>query len=91
MRSTPVCQCGSCRPKVVCNWVVSRRELCGRCAGVGNALVGTGITALAQPTQAIGASAFDCLLKRLRGDTAPARTLDFLPELIVRGSTQPTS
>ena len=54
-------------------------------------LVGTGITALAQPTQAIGASAFDCLLKRLRGDTAPARTLDFLPELIVRGSTQPTS
>ena len=39
-------------------------------------LVGTGITALAQPTQAIGASAFDCLLKRLRGDTAPARTLD---------------
>ncbi|NMX99045.1 LacI family DNA-binding transcriptional regulator [Pseudomonas veronii] len=55
------------------------------------ALVGTGITALAQPTQAIGASAFDCLLKRLRGDTAPARTLDFLPELIVRGSTQPTS
>lgn len=51
-------------------------------------LVGSGITALAQPTQAIGASAFDCLLKRLRGDTAPTRTLDFLPELIIRGSTQ---
>ncbi|WP_288856347.1 LacI family DNA-binding transcriptional regulator [uncultured Pseudomonas sp.] len=50
-------------------------------------LVGSGITALAQPTQAIGASAFDCLLKRLRGDTAPTRTLDFLPELIIRGST----
>jgi len=50
-------------------------------------LVGNGITALAQPTQAIGASAFDCLLKRLRGDTAPTRTLDFLPELIIRGST----
>ena len=51
-------------------------------------LVGNGITALAQPTEAIGASAFDCLLKRLRGDDAPPRTLDFLPELIVRGSTQ---
>ncbi|CRM94272.1 MULTISPECIES: LacI family DNA-binding transcriptional regulator [Pseudomonas] len=52
-------------------------------------LVGTGITALAQPTEAIGASAFACLLKRLRGDTAPTRTLDFLPELMIRGSTQP--
>jgi len=51
-------------------------------------LVGNGITALAQPTEAIGASAFDCLLKRLRGDHAPTRTLDFLPELIIRGSTQ---
>lgn len=51
-------------------------------------LVGNGITALAQPTEAIGASAFDCLLKRLRGDDAPRRTLDFLPELIIRGSTQ---
>nr|WP_218580586.1 LacI family DNA-binding transcriptional regulator [Pseudomonas sp. Q1] len=51
-------------------------------------LVGSGITALAQPTEAIGASAFDCLLKRLRGDTDPTRTLDFLPELIVRGSTR---
>ncbi|MBM9485169.1 LacI family DNA-binding transcriptional regulator [Pseudomonas sp. ICBG1301] len=51
-------------------------------------LVGSGITALAQPTEAIGASAFDCLLKRLRGDSDPTRTLDFLPELIVRGSTR---
>ncbi|MGU3307546.1 LacI family DNA-binding transcriptional regulator [Pseudomonas sp. M5A4_2d] len=51
-------------------------------------LVGNGITALAQPTEAIGASAFDCLLKRLRGDDAPTRTLDFLPQLIIRGSTQ---
>ncbi|KQB53624.1 transcriptional regulator [Pseudomonas endophytica] len=53
------------------------------------ALVGTGITALAQPTQHMGASAFDCLLKRLKGDTAPARTLDFNAQLIIRGSTQP--
>jgi len=51
-------------------------------------LVGNGITALAQPTEAIGASAFDCLLKRLRGDSQPPRTLDFLPQLIIRGSTQ---
>ena len=52
-------------------------------------LVGSGITALAQPTEAIGASAFECLLKRLRGDTSATRSLDFAPQLIVRGSTQP--
>ncbi|MFA7943729.1 LacI family DNA-binding transcriptional regulator [Pseudomonas brenneri] len=52
-------------------------------------LVGSGITALAQPTQAIGASAFECLLKRLRGDTSPTRSLDFAPQLITRGSTHP--
>ena len=51
-------------------------------------LVGSGITALAQPTQAIGASAFECLLKRLRGDTAAPQALDFPAQLIVRGSTQ---
>jgi len=51
-------------------------------------LVGSGISALAQPTAEIGASAFDCLLKRLRGDSGPARTLDFSPRLIERGSTR---
>ncbi|EPL15942.1 LacI family DNA-binding transcriptional regulator [Pseudomonas sp. CF161] len=51
-------------------------------------LVGNGITALAQPTEAIGASAFECLLKRLRGDTQPLRVLDFAAQLIVRGSTR---
>lgn len=50
-------------------------------------LVGSGITALAQPTAQIGASAFECLLKRLRGDDGPVRTLDFSAQLIVRGST----
>ncbi|MBC2656147.1 LacI family DNA-binding transcriptional regulator [Pseudomonas sp. MSSRFD41] len=50
-------------------------------------LVGNGITALAQPTAAIGASAFECLLKRLRGDSGPARVVDFPAQLIVRGST----
>nr|WP_154743123.1 LacI family DNA-binding transcriptional regulator [Pseudomonas karstica] len=53
-------------------------------------LVGSGITALAQPTEAIGTQAFECLLKRLRGDTESPRTLDFLAQLIVRGSTSPT-
>ncbi|AZC26961.1 LacI family DNA-binding transcriptional regulator [Pseudomonas sessilinigenes] len=51
-------------------------------------LVGNGITALAQPTAAIGASAFECLLKRLRGDSGPARVVDFPAQLIVRGSTR---
>lgn len=51
-------------------------------------LVGSGITALAQPTGEIGARAFDCLLKRLRGDDAAARVLDFAPVLVERGSTR---
>ncbi|UFQ02941.1 LacI family DNA-binding transcriptional regulator [Pseudomonas fitomaticsae] len=51
-------------------------------------LVGSGITALAQPTEEIGARAFECLLKRLRGDDEAARTLDFAPVLIERGSTR---
>ena len=52
-------------------------------------LVGSGITALAQPTQQIGASAFECLFKRLSGDKTAPCTLDFAAQLIVRGSTQP--
>jgi LacI family kdg operon repressor len=51
-------------------------------------LVGSGITALAQPTEEIGARAFDCLFKRLRGDDAAARVLDFAPVLVERGSTR---
>ena len=50
-------------------------------------LVGSGITALAQPTTEMGASAFECLLKRLRGDDGAVRMLDFSARLIVRGST----
>jgi LacI family kdg operon repressor len=50
-------------------------------------LVGSGITALAQPTAEIGARAFECLLKRLRGDNGPVQTLDFAARLIERGST----
>jgi LacI family kdg operon repressor len=52
-------------------------------------LVGSGITSLAQPTHEIGVTAFECLLKRLAGDQAPARTYDFAAQLIVRGSTRP--
>jgi hypothetical protein len=42
MRSTPCSQAGSVRPKASRNLAVARRELAGRCAGVGKALVGTG-------------------------------------------------
>lgn len=52
-------------------------------------LVGGGITALAQPTDAIGRAAFECLLQRLRGDTGPSRRIDVPARLIVRGSTPP--
>ena len=51
-------------------------------------LVGSGITALAQPTEEMGARAFECLLKRLRGDDEAARNLDFAPMLVERGSTR---
>lgn len=50
-------------------------------------LVGDGITALAQPTHAIGVQALECLLERLHGSQAPAQTFHFTPELIIRGST----
>jgi len=52
-------------------------------------LVGTGITALAQPTERIGVAAFESLLGRLRGDGAAARRIEFKASLIIRGSTQP--
>jgi LacI family kdg operon repressor len=51
-------------------------------------LVGSGITALAQPTAEIGAQAFECLLKRLRGNDEAVRTVDFAPVLVERGSTR---
>ncbi|MDR0207534.1 MAG: LacI family DNA-binding transcriptional regulator [Pseudomonas putida] len=52
-------------------------------------LVGSGITALAQPTERIGAAAFQCLLERMQGSQLPARRLDLRAELIVRGSSRP--
>lgn len=52
-------------------------------------LVGSGITALAQPIERIGVAAFECLLQRLRGEGAAASRIDFKAELIIRGSTHP--
>ncbi|MFZ5936769.1 LacI family DNA-binding transcriptional regulator [Pseudomonas sp. HS6-2] len=51
-------------------------------------LVGSGITALAQPTERIGVAAFECLLERLRGSRDAPRRIDFKAQLITRGSTQ---
>ncbi|MNM95183.1 HTH-type transcriptional regulator KdgR [compost metagenome] len=50
-------------------------------------LVGSGITALAQPTERIGVAAFNCLLDRLRGESGAPRRIDFKADLIIRGST----
>lgn len=53
------------------------------------ALVGSGITTVAQPTYDIGVTAAQCLMRRIEGDrSAPRQTL-YRGELIVRGSTQP--
>lgn len=53
-------------------------------------LVDNGITALAQPTELIGVTAFECLLARLRGDDGPPQVFDFPCQLITRGSTRTT-
>ncbi|MDN3523206.1 LacI family DNA-binding transcriptional regulator [Halomonas ramblicola] len=54
------------------------------------ALVGPGITTLAQPTEAIGRAAVECLMRRREaGDsTTPARRVQFQASLIPRGSTR---
>ncbi|WP_306417646.1 LacI family DNA-binding transcriptional regulator [Halomonas heilongjiangensis] len=54
------------------------------------ALVGPGITTLAQPTEAIGRAAVECLMhRREAGDrTTPARRVHFQASLIPRGSTR---
>jgi LacI family kdg operon repressor len=50
-------------------------------------LVGDGITAIAQPTHALGVAALEYLLERLRGDLSGSKTLVLPAELILRGST----
>jgi len=51
-------------------------------------LIGPGLTTLAQPTDAIGRAAAQCLIDRLRGLEGPARQLLLPGELVVRGSSQ---
>ncbi|MDW7748184.1 substrate-binding domain-containing protein [Halomonas sp.] len=53
------------------------------------ALVGPGITTLAQPTEAIGRAAVECLMRRRESGnhTTPSRRVHFQASLIPRGST----
>ena len=50
-------------------------------------LIGPGLTAVAQPTDAIGRTAATCLIERLRGLEGPARQLLLPGVLVVRGSS----
>src|SRR3989338_6057815 len=45
IRATPVCHIGRLNSKACCSFVVSRRELSGRLAGVEKALLGTALIA----------------------------------------------
>lgn len=53
-------------------------------------LVGPGITTLAQPTEAIGRAAVECLMRRREagGRSTPSRQVHFQGNLIPRGSTR---
>ena len=50
-------------------------------------LVGPGLSTLAQPTDALGRLAAQCLLERLQGLALPPRQILLPAELVVRGST----
>jgi LacI family kdg operon repressor len=51
------------------------------------ALIGPGLTTVAQPTDAIGRAAAQCVIERLRGLEGAARQLLLPGELVVRGSS----
>ncbi|HEY2256572.1 MAG TPA: LacI family DNA-binding transcriptional regulator [Variovorax sp.] len=51
-------------------------------------LIGPGLSAIAQPTEAIGRVAATCLLERLQGLEGPARQMLLPGELVVRGSSR---
>jgi LacI family transcriptional regulator, kdg operon repressor len=51
-------------------------------------LIGPGLSAIAQPTDAIGRSAARCLIERLGGLEGPPRQLLLPGELVVRGSSR---
>ncbi|WP_322999884.1 LacI family DNA-binding transcriptional regulator [Castellaniella sp.] len=50
--------------------------------------VGPGISAVAQPTDALGNLAAQCLIERMAGLDAPARAIRLPGSLVVRGSTR---
>ena len=53
------------------------------------ALVGPGLSTVAQPTDALGRAAATCLIERIQGLQSPARTVELPGTIIVRGSTAP--
>jgi LacI family kdg operon repressor len=50
-------------------------------------LIAPGLSAIAQPTDAIGRTAATCLIDRLRGEEAPPRQILLPGQLVVRGSS----
>lgn len=54
-------------------------------------LVGPGLSAIEQPTDAIGRGAANCLIERLQGLEGPARQLMLPGHLVVRGSSAPAA
>ena len=52
------------------------------------ALVGPGLTTVAQPTDALGRAAVECLLQRLQGATHPPREILLPGRLVLRGSSR---
>ncbi|HUD33479.1 MAG TPA: substrate-binding domain-containing protein [Variovorax sp.] len=52
-------------------------------------LIGPGLSAIAQPTDAIGRMAATCLIDRLQGEQAPPRQILMPGQLLVRGSSGP--
>ncbi len=50
-------------------------------------LVGPGLTTVAQPTDALGQAAAQCLIERIQGKHSPARKIELPGTIIVRGST----
>ncbi|MEJ8848485.1 substrate-binding domain-containing protein [Variovorax rhizosphaerae] len=54
-------------------------------------LIAPGLSAIAQPTDAIGRTAATCLIDRLRGEEAPPRQILLPGQLVVRGSSAQVS
>ncbi|WP_238347752.1 LacI family DNA-binding transcriptional regulator [Comamonas piscis] len=52
------------------------------------ALVGPGLSTVAQPTDALGQAAATCLIERIQGLQSPARIVELPGTIIVRGSTK---